>query len=99
VTDTTTDTDPAEYDDYRPGCILSDASNNYLGTLPLAAWPQLLAWHRNPQARPLMFRDDYGQVVRYDRACVARIYRRDLDAVVALEAMDRERAATWSDDG
>lgn len=93
----TTDT-PAEYDEgYTPGCVLADHENNLLATLPLGAWPQLLAWHRNPNARPLMFRDKWGQVVRYDRGTVSRIYRRDVDSVVVLEADQRQRALLWSE--
>ena len=93
-----TDNAPAEYDDgYSPGCVLADNENNLLATLPLGAWPQVLAWHRNPNARPLMFRDKWGQVVRYDRATVARVYRRDVDSAVVLEADQRARAATWQE--
>jgi hypothetical protein len=85
---------PAEYPhDYSPGCVLADGGNNLLGTLPLAAWPQLLAWHRDPHARPLMFRDRWGQIVRLDRCTVARIYRREIDSVLCLEELDREQAA------
>lgn len=85
---------PAEYpEDYSPCCVLADERNNLLATLPLGAWAQLCAWHRNPNAAPLMLRDQWGQTVRFDRRTVARLYRRDLDSVVLLEELDREQAA------
>jgi hypothetical protein len=93
VTTATAET-PAEYPhDYSPCCVLADDQNNLLATLPLGAWSQLAAWHRDPNARPLMIRDAWGQTVRFDRRVIARIYRRDLDSVVLLEELDRDRAA------
>ena len=79
--------------DYTCCCVLADADNNLLATLPLAAWPQLMAWHRNPNARPLMMRDEWSQIVRFDRSTVSRIYRRDMESVVQLEDMQRQREA------
>jgi hypothetical protein len=55
------------------------------------------AWHRDPNARPLLIRDSYGQTVSIDRSFVAQVERRELDAVVVLEQQERERAARWSE--
>ena len=89
----------AEYDGYRPCCALSDHQHNVIVALPLGAWAQLRAWHRDPNARPLLIRDRWGQTVSIDRRFVAQVERRDLDAVVVLEERDREQDAARLVDG
>lgn len=90
---------PAEFTQgYRPACVLSDREHRVIANLPLGAWAQLREWYRNPNARPLLIRDQFGSRVSIDRSFVAQIERRDLDSVVALEAAERARAAQWSEE-
>ncbi len=96
MTTATAADEPAEWSSYRPGVLLFDADGGIIGRLPLAACAQVLAWHRNPSARPLRYRDEVGQLVSLDRAHVASVVRRDVDACVLLEQRDREKA--WSED-
>ena len=90
--------EPAEYSGYRPACVLSDHEHRVIANLPIGAFAQVRAWHRNPNARPLLIRDAHGQTVSIDRSFVAQVERRDLDAVVTLEQRERENAALWSKD-
>lgn len=87
---TPVDEEPAEYGSYRPGCLLIDHNDTVVMTLPIGVWPQLRAWHRNLDSRPLLFRDNAGQVISVDRGYIARIDRRDVCAVVTLEAYQRD---------
>jgi hypothetical protein len=95
----TADEERAAYGDYRPCCALSDHGHAVIVLLPIGAWPQLRAWHRDPNARPLLVRDRWGQTVSIDRSFVAQVERRDLDACVVLEERERERAAQRAVDG
>jgi hypothetical protein len=93
MTITTAAEQPADYGDYRPCGALSDHDHAIIVLLPLGAWAQLRAWHRDPNARPLLVRDRWGQTVSVDRRFVAQVERRDLDACVVLEEREREQAA------
>lgn len=84
----------AEYGHYRVCCTLVDRDATVVASLPLGAWAQLCAWHRDVNSRPLMFRDIFGQTVRVDRSLIAKVERRDLDSVVAIERKQNE----WSDE-
>lgn len=91
--------EPAEYDGWSPGCFLIDTYGNVLARLPLRAWPQVRAWHRDPHARPLMIRDPHSsQITSFDRSMITRVDFRDLDASVLLEAKARDDASRWSQD-
>ena len=83
----------AEFDGYRPAVVLSDREHRVVANLPLGAWAQVRAWHRDVNARPLLIRDMFGQIVSIERSFIAQAELRDLDAVVGLEKREKDVAA------
>ncbi len=97
---TSTESTPAEFDGYRPCCLLFDLKGDIHGMLPLDAWPRLMAWFSDPLPMPpLLFTDDMGQRIMVARGAVSSIVRRDLDAALALQARqnDEEGAPEWKE--
>lgn len=92
---TGTTEEPASFGSFAPATIIVDHDGDALVNLPVGAWRQVWQWFRNPASRPLLVRDYGGEIVAIDRSAVARVVRRDLDTVIALE--DRARTRAWSE--